>query len=270
LRLDLDAPAMTEPMQPLRERYANLMGQVQLRWNSVLSPVVFIIHHRNELLPVFRYQKISVLDRLMEIPQFSKALGSTMSPEKFTEFMKEHVEATAINGLQQLETSIFDSAIVFGHAILDDVLMQCLRLGYELKPGFFTEKVAQKRVTVQDVMQNGARAALNDAIEKWLGEQNRNSVLQKFDLLLALTAPKEPNKVIEGFAYSRTKIEELDDLRHSLAHSTKLRTVIYDDLNYLKVATNFALGLLTEIGADISLQHLMNGFGFDLQLPEGA
>lgn len=261
---------MTAAMQPLRERYAELTGQVQMRWTSVLSPVVFIVHHKTDLLPVFRYQKSTVLNRLMEIPQFSQALVSTMPPGKFTEFITDHIETTAVNGLQQLEASIFDSAMVFGHAILDDVLVQCLRMGYELKPSFFVEKVSQKKIVVQDLIQNGAETVVNTTIEKWLAEQDRNSIIQKFDALLALTAPKEPSKIIEGFAYSRTKLETVDDLRHSLAHSEKLRTVTYDDLDYLRLATNFALGLLLGIGAGISVQHLMYGLGINYELPAGV
>lgn len=269
-RLDLDVPAMTQSLQPLANRYAELMGQVQLRWTSVLSPVVFIAHHKKDLLPVFQYQQTSAFGRLMEQPQFSQALAKVVPAGEFTKFLTNHIDTTAASGLQQLEMSIFDSALVFGHSILDDVLNQCLAMGRELRPRFFREKVFQKKISIQDLTAAGAETAIENTINKWLSEQDRSSIVQKFDLLLALTEPEAPANIIEGFWYDRAKVVEIDELRHSLVHRTKLRAVGYADLDYFRLATNFALGLLSEIGVDVSLQHLLNGLGINFQLPPEA
>lgn len=254
-------------MDDSSKRYAMLTGSTTLRWQKVLSPVIFMDKQKQDLIPIFRMHQVTGLQTMMKEPKIAEAMAKAMPGNKFSEFLPNHIEETAAQGLSNLYETVYDSALVFGHAILDDVLNQCLALAGELKPDFFLEKIALKKIDIRELRGIGLQSAIQNQLQKYFKSTERDSIVDKFDTLWSVCKPTEPLKIIEQFVFNREKVIDIDELRHSIVHSTKLRTVSYADLDYFRLASMFAIGMLKHAGIKMSVQDLIYSLGINWKLP---
>jgi hypothetical protein len=247
-----------------RMSYSTLLGSVNRRWTDVLAPVIFLMHRGRDLMPIMRLHKANGFATVLKEPGVAAALAQVAPGEEFATFLDQHIETGAASEWRRLNTSVFHSALVFGHAILDDALNEALRIGFALQPSFFYDKVKDRKVPVSRLREADSQAVINECVHAWLTAQERDSILSKFKVLCSLTKPADPREIIQDYAFDLERIEQIDELRHSVVHKTPLRAVSYGDLEYLRLSTNFAVGLLTEIGAQADPIELFRELGVDV------
>jgi hypothetical protein len=246
--------------------YSRLLGSVTQRWTEVLSPVILISNRGPDLLPTIRAHQLDGFARMMKEQAVAAALAQIFSGEGFEEFLEQHVEKLSLQESGRLRMAVFDAALVFGHAILDDALVESLRIAQTLVPQWFEERVAKRRVDIGQIAADGLKQVTDRLVSEWITQQERESMPAKFRLLFSCTQPRQAATLIEAFNFDGARILELDELRHSVVHRSRSREVSYDDLDYLRVATNFAVGLLTEIGAKADPVELFAAMGIQLPL----
>lgn len=244
--------------------YSTLLGLAQRRWTEVLSPVRFISVRSEELMPLVRLDGAHSISKMLEDGRLAARLMQAYPADSISDFMSKQIEATASATLANLRSAVLKSALVFGHAILDDTLNESLQLGYELRPEFFVDRVADRKVAIKEMLGRGVADVTRTTVLDWIRNQQRESVPTKFKTLLMLTKPGDPDRIIQGFSFDMARIEAIDERRHGVVHRGSSDSVSPDDLEYLRLATNFAAGLLTEIGAEVNIEELCAGMGFPI------
>lgn len=243
-----------------------LYTSAQIKWVKVYAPILFLNEQQDALVPLMREYQTKVVSVMLENRTILEALKKTTGD--INKFFEEHIEKTAVSNVDQLNEANFDSALVFGHSILDDTLNQCLRLGYQVWPDFYADKIAQRKVVWGELLKHGMDGARNQAVYAWLDGVERESIRQKFELLLALTKPKDAKAIVKDFNFELSKVEEIDRLRHDIVHNTKSRKVTMGDLEYFSKSTSFATSAMVFAGAPMSIQGLVNGLGVEHNVEE--
>jgi hypothetical protein len=228
------------------QRFGALLGTSMRKWTEVLSPVLFLMERQAELLPIIRMHKLRGLEVIMADKKLADLVVPSLSKEGALE---SHIEQVTKLDADRIYDTVFDAAMVFGHAVLDDALDQALEIASVVRPAYFEDQIAQRTVSIQMVKETGQADLVRNQVEKWLVAKRRDSVPAKVDALFAVTKPQgNPSREIEDFEFNMGTLKQLDDLRHSLAHGPKLRRVTYEDLNYLRKCTMLITVLLSALG----------------------
>lgn len=132
--------------------------------------MIFITHRGAELLPTIRVHKMDGFARVMKDPRVSAAVAQGFPGDTFKKFVGEHIESTSLQEADRLKRAIFDAALVFGHAILDNTLDECLLTAYQLKPMWFHERVSSKRVQLSELITRSVDDVTSDFVLEWIIE----------------------------------------------------------------------------------------------------
>lgn len=150
-------------------------------------------------------------------------------------------------------SSALDAAsLILGHSVLDSAAFDWCRVCALAEPTDFmrdVRDVGQKRVTLSEVQGAASFSELRDtAIKDYLDKLERQSIIEKLDLILRLCRPPPDFVAIEKYRYDRERIVALDKLRHDYAHRGLGRGLPGgdDDLWFLCKTTDFLLLLVNQ------------------------
>lgn len=126
--------------------------------------------------------------------------------------------------------------LLFMHAVLDDVLFQCCVASVRAAPLEWQSHVLNRKVALAEVQETDFQRLLESQLAKLLEALERESLLKKADSLLGILKPQPCELVGETHAYDRSRLESLDELRHSIVHRKGPQQIptLNDDLSYLE------------------------------------
>lgn len=141
------------------------------------------------------------------------------------------------------------ASLVFAHAVLDATLFDYCRVCALRMPVLFVEMLRDRKVLLEDSQQVSRPTILWNAIQTYLGQVERESMLKKAQLLHRLTTPDE-TFFADGpihFTYSVDRLQTIDHARHEAVHGLQFINPIPDlddTLLYLLRAVFYFLRLL--------------------------
>ena len=161
----------------------------------------------------------------------------------------------AAKAMTEQSVTTFNSALdaaslILAHSVLDSAAIDWCRVCALAEPTDFmrdVRDVAQKKVTLSEVYGAASISELRDTVIKgYLDKLERESLIEKLDLILRLCRPPPDFVAIETYRYDRERIVVLDKMRNDYAHRGLGRRLPGgdDDVWFLWKTTNFLLLLV--------------------------
>jgi hypothetical protein len=166
-----------------------------------------------------------------------------------TGFFKNVTKGLIEQSVTTFESVLDAASLVFAHSVLDGAAFDWCRLCARAVPDDVMQYVAKKTFTLAEIKAANFTELRDDAIRKYVSDLEKESVLKKLDALFALCHPPSGFVGINKYRYDRTRIEELDNLRHDYVHRGALGVRLPrgdDDIWYLWKTTNFLLPLVSQ------------------------
>jgi len=165
----------------------------------------------------------------------TKAMGGV---EDITRKVFAHFE-------ESLAATIDSSSLVFMHAALDDTLLQCVAAIAHAAPRHLEDRVERRKIELREVRDSEYDRLLDQKLDQFLLQLERESLLVKTDLLLGVLRPTA--RELRGVhQFDRDRLSELDRQRHDVVHGSGLRQLpnIEDDLAFIQFVGFLFWGLV--------------------------
>src|SRR6267143_2915610 len=115
-------------------------------------------------------------------------------PEKLIEVMTEET-------VRQAQVAVDAASIVFAHSFLDGAAFDYCRVTTLVAPGDWESVVDQRQVKLSEVWELGYDQALKRKLDEFLEQLERESLLEKADLLFARCQPPEKWSPMHDYTY---------------------------------------------------------------------
>lgn len=168
------------------------------------------------------------------------ALAEFGSTEAFAKPMAEQT-------LAGYQSSIDAASLVFAHSILDAVAFDYCRVVALASPEAWEDVVEKKTVSLSFLKNNNYASALQDKVDAYLVQLERESLLWKIDRLFAMTQPAAGFSPVQDYNFDRARIESLDRRRHQIIHKQLLAapvTTTDDEIWYFVCTGNYLMSLV--------------------------
>jgi hypothetical protein len=158
-----------------------------------------------------------LIDRLRIALDFGEKEGVIVSTPSKTKSNFEIAELMASHQLLMAEQGVKIAAIVMLHNAYDRLLWRLLRLAMVGNRGQALKWIAQRTVTVEDLMNEGVDASVDALLEKWWEHLERESMVDKWDRLVGLVGfPSDLHS--PPWHFDGKMVQEFDDVRHNAVH----------------------------------------------------
>lgn len=132
---------------------------------------------------------------------------------------RQMTEATAKNAV----TSVRATNLVFGHTMLDALVFDCCRAATWVAPNDCLPYVERRKVDLQSVVGESADVLVHRALETFLEQLEKESLLEKVDFTYARCKPDKGFSAVNDYAFDRERLERLDRLRHETVHTVGIK-----------------------------------------------
>ena len=126
----------------------------------------------------------------------------------------------AENQLLAFRSSVEAASLVFAHSILDSAAMDYLRVTALQGPNDWSEDVNGKQVPLSAIQRKTYDDLLKEKVSQHLETFDRQSLLVKVDKLFQVCRPEQGFAPMDDYAFDRTRLEQLDSLRHEIVHGS--------------------------------------------------
>jgi hypothetical protein len=134
--------------------------------------------------------------------------------------MAEHQLAVADSGVKVAATVIL-------HNACERFIYRLVRFGLVLDRPSAIEWVAERKVSVREIVGHDVEALIDVYLEKWWSDLERESLLKKWDKLIALAG--HPPKLEDWvWHFDRDMLSRFDDIRHNAVHHDRQTVKAFD------------------------------------------
>lgn len=156
----------------------------------------------------------------------------------------------------QLTTASFGvklAAVVIIHNAVDLYLWRLVRFGLLFNRVGAISRIEERKVAVRELASKTADDIIDESLEKWWRDLERESVLKKWDALTSLF--EYPSKLSDGtWSFDRPKLEEFDTLRHNAVHDDGEPLRDFDVMEFLSQASRAAMVWLIQVCRSLHLR----------------
>ncbi len=156
---------------------------------------------------------------------------------------------------QSYRGGIDAASLIFSHSILDAAVYEYCRASTIAAPDEWEQFVKDKKVSLSEVKRRDYKALLQAKISEFLKDLERISLLEKVDKLFAVCKPESVPQW-----YSRERLGQLDNLRHSIVHGRSTYTLMPSIDNDVKFLTDINYFFLRMVMKHHSLEFKMDIF----------
>jgi len=146
-------------------------------------------------------------------------------------FVSQHLSA--------YEAAIDGASLILAHSVLDSAVYEYCRVTATARPADWESLVEGRKVAMSSLKGSCYEDLLEAKVAEFVKDFERESILKRADRLLAICQPEATSS--KGYKYSRERLQQLDDLRHSIVHgrSAYSRLPGIDNDIYFLQATNY-------------------------------
>jgi hypothetical protein len=122
------------------------------------------------------------------------------------------------SAIEMFKASVDAASLIFAHSLLDAAALDWCRVCSLARPTDFVQVVGRRRVSIEDGQRTPWLDLLKQVIDDYLIALEKESLLEKLDLLFRLCKPPPGFVGVEGYNYDRNRVLALDGLRHRYVH----------------------------------------------------
>jgi hypothetical protein len=126
----------------------------------------------------------------------------------------------AENQLRAFQSAVEAASLMFAHSILDSAAMDYLRVTALQGPNDWAEHVNQKQVSISAILGKTYEELLDEKVSQHVETFDRQSLLVKVDKLFQICRPEPGFVPMDDYAFDRTRLQQLDSLRHEIVHGS--------------------------------------------------
>jgi len=160
------------------------------------------------------------LRRLMLSPDSAKYFkGAQFSPHDAS-----YLAVAAKNTESQLSavmSYVAASGLVFAHSFLEFVIETLLRMTRLCDIAAWLAFIANKTILVSTVLESEFESAAETKLNDFVAALTKGSLLTKIDTLAKLLKRSINKSGVQDYTYDPDRLEQIDTLRHELAHHRK-------------------------------------------------
>lgn len=153
------------------------------------------------------------------------------------------------NQLAEFKRSVDSASLVFIHSALDAAATDLCAVTALLGPGDWEHFVKDKTVPLSSLKGAAYDTVLQQKLNDYLKVLERESLLKRIDKLFQVCQPPDGFDPKPGYKYDRTKLENLDTVRHEIVHGDALFVVFPEMDNSLECIFNTGLFLFFMVNA---------------------
>ena len=164
-------------------------------------------------------------------------------PEALARMAAAMTDAT----LKDAQAALDEASIVFAHSLLDAVAFSYCRVAALVCPFDWEPVLKDRCIRLGDLAGASYDDLVRAALEKYLKDLEKESVLRKVDELYRICQPPANWSGAVGYEFDRNWLAQIDDQRHRIVHGPVLGALtggIEGDLEYLLKTEAHLLGLL--------------------------
>jgi hypothetical protein len=204
------------------------------------------------------------VERVAADPQYKRIIvkldgGETDWGQEIESFIQQGMTDSAIKNAR---SAIDGASLVFAQSILDDCAWSYLRVCSIAAPADWDAIIKDKRIEFTSVVNKSADVIREELIHKKLDQLERDSLLNKVDLIFQLCTPPRDFAPINNYAYDKDRLLAIDKARQAIIHRDgmgKPIPKIEEDLEYISKTANFLMGLVNnKYGVQLNVIKVMN------------
>lgn len=153
----------------------------------------------------------------------------------------ESMAASAIaHQVSSLRSAIDSASLVFMHAVLEDVLLQCILGTMVADPAAWEAQLATRQLRLGEIKGKTYDEILQHLLDKHTTQIEHESLTRKAQCLVGILQPSHEELSDGEYVYSAERLEGITSIRNGVVHETGARAIptIEEDLRYLE-ATAF-------------------------------
>jgi len=174
------------------------------------------------------------------------------SPEKREESLSILAQAMIDSVVRNAAAGTDATAVVFAHSVLDGAAFDCCRISVLAAPQDWLVEVASNQVKLTAIGSSSYQDLVRQALEKYLGSLERDSLLVKVDRLFARCQPPAGWSPMRDYSYDGRRLVAFDDLRNDIIHGKGPRVIpgLDDELDYINRTTMFFMNYRYDLRID--------------------
>lgn len=183
-----------------------------------------------------------LVERICDAMSAAEELGILRWSAAKSKTNREISSDIAEHQLTMADSGVKIAAIVILHNACERFLYRLVRFGLVANRTLATEWIAERKVTVRAIVGRDVEAVIDDHLEKWWGDLERESLLAKWDKLIALTG--YPPKLEDGvWHFDRNMLSRFDDVRQNAVHHDRqeVKALDLDEFAKQLMRANFVL-----------------------------
>ena len=138
--------------------------------------------------------------------------------------------------IETAESTIDAASIVFAHAVLDATLFEYCKTCAIVAPNDWTPLIENRKVAFSDMRKLTHFEVQTRLIENYLVQLEKESLIEKADILHQITALGDTIRPLHNYEYSMTRLGEIDTRRHGFIHKLGFKNKageVKSDIRYL-------------------------------------
>lgn len=150
--------------------------------------------------------------------------------------------------VKSARVAINAASLVFAQSVVDDCALSCLRVCALANPGDWDPLFADKKVAYSSVGKPAEEIRETLVADKFK-QLERDSLLNKVDLLFQLCKPPKDYAPISNYKFDREHLAKIDNARHGIIHRNAMAQPLADinaGLEYISETAMFLMGLVAQ------------------------
>jgi len=194
-----------------------------------------------------------VAKRIGQLLDFAEAEGLIVTTATKTKSNQEISNELASHQLITADLGVKIAAIVMLHNACEQFLWRLVRFGLVVNREQVLKWIEGRKVTVQKLAGQEIDILIDEHIEKWWDELERDSLMKKWERLVGLFGL--PDKLRdESWHFDRDMLSRFDDVRHNAVHHDGKLVREFDFTEFAKQLWRAQLVWLVHVGLRLRLK----------------
>lgn len=156
-------------------------------------------------------------DRIQEAMGLAEQAGLLRWTADKVKTNQEIASDFAEHQLSMAHSGVKLAAIVILHNAYERFLFRLVRFGLVANRPYALRWIADRKVEIGEIVNRNVEELVDDRLEKWWDHLERDSLLAKWDKLVALVG--HPSELTDGaWRFDRDMLSQFDDVRHHAVH----------------------------------------------------
>jgi len=209
-----------------------------------LTAKVKLLHMAGYAHTMIRTMSYGLLKAIKDNDFFEQPVRD-LFPSATDDQLSEIIKLKRDRDLDQALNGAKAASLIFVHTGLESCIETIARFGVEQNPYDWVHLFGNKKITINEVIDNDSSELMKNYASKYLKAFSRETLPEKAKILLSVLKPESGQ--YRSYRYNYETLDRIDRLRHQCAHGEidlADFSNIYSDIDYLKSTGEYFLHLM--------------------------